>query len=203
MIKYILSDLDGVIRIWDNSELFELERQCGLPHRALFALAFESVLLHQAVTGKITDEAWRREVTSRFGDRYPDLDSGQFMHLWQEASYKVNEAVLQAFRSHFPQAQVLLATNGTTKLDSDLKKMGLSERFASIYNSASMGSAKPEPGYYHHILSNLGAGPSEIIYVDDSQKNIHAGTELGLITHCFEHIPGLHGFLTEVKQLHG
>ena len=64
MTRAFVFDLDGVIRHWDPELVTNAERTNGLPAGALFGVSFETDLLLAAVTGAISDDAWRTEVAA-------------------------------------------------------------------------------------------------------------------------------------------
>lgn len=61
-IKFLLSDLDGVIRMYPPERAASIEQKHGLQAGAIFSHAFEKTLLSKAVCGHITDEVWRTEI---------------------------------------------------------------------------------------------------------------------------------------------
>jgi hypothetical protein len=61
-IKYLLSDLDGVIRMYPPERVSSIELKHGLSAGVIISAAFEKTLLLHAVCGHITDEAWRSEI---------------------------------------------------------------------------------------------------------------------------------------------
>ena len=62
MNQLIFCDFDGVIRHWDNQELFETERRLNLQEGATFKAAFAAENLIPAITGQISDKIWRKNV---------------------------------------------------------------------------------------------------------------------------------------------
>jgi len=58
MIKAIMTDLDGVIRHWNNQDLFSLERENNLEEGLLFSHAFNEQFLIPAIIGEVTHGRW-------------------------------------------------------------------------------------------------------------------------------------------------
>ncbi|MEJ2633304.1 MAG: HAD family phosphatase [Acidihalobacter sp.] len=59
------------------------------------------------------------------------------------------------------------------------------DNFAMRAFSCHIGHAKPEAGAYRHCIEALGALAQEILFIDDSGKNVAAAEELGLQGHVF------------------
>lgn len=56
------------------------------------------------------------------------------------------------------------------------------EYFDTEFYSFEMGSAKPQPAYFGHILAALGVEADQVVFVDDRADNIAAAAELGIRT---------------------
>ncbi len=70
-IAAVFCDLDGVIRHWDNSQLYDLERAYDLGQGFTFQHAFQPELLSPAITGAISDEKWRERVYHKLANTNP------------------------------------------------------------------------------------------------------------------------------------
>lgn len=77
--KALFVDFDGVIRHWPKSDA-EIELRCNLPAGILQKTAFDPHLLNQAITGKISDEDWRTQVTKHIQIAYPDSLAAEAVH---------------------------------------------------------------------------------------------------------------------------
>lgn len=59
------------------------------------------------------------------------------------------------------------------------------EKFRHIVVSGAIKMMKPDPAIYHHTLEKLDRKAGEILFIDDSAKNIAAARDLGFHTHHF------------------
>lgn len=59
------------------------------------------------------------------------------------------------------------------------------DTFAMRAFSCRIGHAKPEPGAYRHCVEALGVAPEDILFIDDSGKNVAAAEQFGLQGHVF------------------
>ena len=83
-VKYLLSDLDGVIRKFPSQRDKEIEEKFNLPLGSLFDTAFEKTILHKAVCGTITDESWRIEITKNISKICDDQTANQAVNEWSD-----------------------------------------------------------------------------------------------------------------------
>ncbi len=180
MIKAVLTDLDGVVRKWDPEIIQQAEAAAGLPRDALPSTAFEPDLLLRAITGRISDAGWRTEVAERLRLRFPDADAAEAVRLWSLSPGEIDTDVLDLLRQCRECASLVLITNATTRLESDLKRLGISRTFDHIVNSSSIGHAKPHPGIFYAALDLLSVKPGEALFIDDKIGNVDAATGIGI-----------------------
>ena len=63
--------------------------------------------------------------------------------------------------------------------------------------SCRIGHAKPEAAAYRHCIEALGAAPQDVLFIDDTGKNVAAAEELGLQGHVFT---GRDALLARLKE---
>lgn len=179
-IKFILSDLDGVIRKFPNERNTEIEEKYGLPKGSLVQSAFQTPFLERAVCGQITDEQWREEVGKNLALVCSPEVAGLAMQDWNNFSGVVDYELLTLLKSQFAEIPVAVLTNGTSRLNSDLLNLNLLNQFFKIFNSADIGYCKPDHKIFHHVIAELNCEPSEILFIDDSLSHIKAAEMLGM-----------------------
>ncbi|KAI0414171.1 HAD-like protein [Xylaria grammica] len=57
--------------------------------------------------------------------------------------------------------------------------------FDRVFTSAAAGMRKPDPGFYRHVLDQIGLLGSQVVFIDDKEENIHAARVLGIQGHVF------------------
>jgi putative hydrolase of the HAD superfamily len=184
-IKYLLSDLDGVIRVYPPERAASIEQKHGLQAGAIFSNAFEKTLLSQAVCGHITDEAWRSEIAKSLSKVCDDKIATAAISEWSDFSGVVDHRYLGHVESKFSGIPVAVLTNGTSRLKGDLAKLGIENRFFRIFNSAEIGVCKPDRKIYQHVISSLGCKSSEILFIDDSLSHVETAHECGMATYHY------------------
>lgn len=179
-IKYILSDFDGVIRKFPSERDEAIERKYGLPPGTLFKTAFYKANLDKAVCGNITDEQWRSGIEKSLALLSNETTAKLAIEEWSNFSGVVDNDYLNYLESQFPKVPIVVLTNGTTRLQSDLAKLGIADHFLKIFNSADIGFCKPDKGIFEYVLKNFVCEPSEILFVDDSLSHVKAAQDLGI-----------------------
>ena len=184
-IKYLLSDLDGVIRHFSSERDGEIERRCGLTPGKLLGTAFEKNLLTRAITGKISDEVWRAEVIAELAQQCSPELAAQAVSDWSAHPGSVDHRYLEYLQFKFADLPISLLTNGTSRLHRDLKNLGIFERFFKIFNSAEVGFCKPDRRIFEHVVEALGCEPEEIFFIDDWLPNVTVAKEIGMSSHHY------------------
>lgn len=182
MRKVFVFDLDGVIRHWDPEIVRNAERTHGLPAGALFGVSFEPELLLSVITGKITDETWREEVTRRLQEKYPDSDATGAVTAWSEPVGEVIDGALGVLARAKELGAVCLLSNATNRLESDMEALGIRHVFDHIFNSSRIGYAKPDQRVFEQIEQALDVEPGWIVYIDDGPANVESAAERGWVS---------------------
>ena len=182
-IKYLLSDLDGVIRHFSPERDSEIEQKCGLSPGSLLGTAFEKNLLTRAITGSISDETWRSEIANALAKVCSPELAAKAVSDWSAFPGMVDHRYLDYLKTQFPALPVAILTNGTSRLHRDLATLGIANRFFKIFNSAEIGFCKPDPKVFNHVLDVLKCEPSEVFFIDDSLSHVNAARELGMSVH--------------------
>jgi putative hydrolase of the HAD superfamily len=174
VIRTLLCDLDGVIRLWPPGELDAVEAELGLAPGALLTAAFEPALLQRAVTGVTTDDAWRAEVAAQLGSA-----GAQAVAAWAGLTGEIDQAMLALVQEVRASLPVVLLTNATTRLRADLERAGLTDAFDAVASSAELGVAKPDPQVYAQAAALVGATAAEAVLVDDTPLHVEGARSAG------------------------
>ena len=156
MTNVILTDLDGVIRIWSPEIHRKAERVTGLPEGAIPRAAFSDDLLPLVITGQISDDEWRGRIADLLSQDFPDANAERAVALWSSSPGEVDLEVLEILRACRKRAKLVLVSNATSRLLSDLRRLGIAEDFDYIINSSEVGFAKPDPNIYSAALVHRG-----------------------------------------------
>ena len=191
MTNVILTDFDGVIRIWSPEIHRKAERATGLPEGAIPGAAFSDDLLPLVITGKISDDEWRRRIADQLSKDFPEANAERAVALWSASPGEVNLEVLEILQTCRKRARLVLISNATSRLLSDLRRLGIAENFDYIINSSEVGFAKPDSNIYFAALNTVGATPEQALFIDDNAGHVAAATRLGIAGHTYVGADGL------------
>lgn len=197
MIKVLLLDLDGVLRIWDPDLADEVEATYGLPTGALASAAFAPHRLDPALTGAVDDRTWRESVARDLARDHGDAARAA-VEDWMVPAGRVDPEVLDVVRRARSRVRVILLTNATSRLEDDLELLGLTDEVDGVVSSSDLGLAKPDPDVFSRAALRNRLMFSEIAYVDAAPANVAAAEVLGIRSHLYEDVEGLSEFVDEV-----
>ena len=199
MIEAVLIDLDGVIRHWPEGHVAVVESNFGLPAGTIPGTAFAPNLIEPVIVGEIADEVWRARIVDRLRETYPTLDCRGIVDAWSEPSGEIDRDVLEIVQACRVSAIVTLVTNATSRLPADLERLGIGDAFDHVVNSAEVGTTKPGEEIFERALRDSGVAATGALFVDDKEENVKGAESVGIVSHLFESVEGLRGFLV----LHG
>jgi FMN phosphatase YigB (HAD superfamily) len=114
---------------------------------------------------------------------------------WSDFPGVIDREVLDLIFSFGPSAPIALLTNATTRLNSDLAMLGLTDRFSSVFNSSEIGCCKPDVRIFQIAVQKLNCVPSEVLFIDDSLSHVESAKSVGLTVHHFRGFQNLSDFL--------
>ena len=112
------------------------------------------------------------------------------MEAWSAHSGEVDPGVIGLLRAvRRSGRRVALLSNATSRLESDLDRLGIADQFDAVLNSSRIGVAKPAPGIFLAACRALGVRPRQCAFVDDSSQNVRSASRLGMVGHTFRSMP--------------
>ncbi len=182
-IKVIIFDLGGVIIEYDFSrflkELFEPNPFDKPDSNLILEFWQQSDVYHQ---GKISDEEFFHQVCDLI--KTCDLNQKEFFSSFNSVISKFNENIIKLIKEikYNKKYKILLLSNiNRSHWDCLLdKKWNFIQYFDEIILSHEIHLTKPDPKIFQHAIEKAGCNPEEILYIDDSIKNIQVAQELSL-----------------------
>lgn len=174
----VLCDLDGVLRWWDPAIMRDAELIGALPPGTLAGAAFAPERLVPAITGVQTDAQWREAVAADLAEHCGADAAREVVAHWSEPVGAVVGEVAEILAGLC--VPVVLVSNATTRLESDLTALGVLDLFEAVVNSSSVGIAKPDPGIYRFAADQAGTDPGRCLFIDDTTANVEAARALGM-----------------------
>ncbi|MET9241796.1 HAD-IA family hydrolase [Nonomuraea sp. NPDC003709] len=170
----VLSDLDGVLRLFDHAAQADIEARYGLP---LMRTALDPALIMPATLGQATEAEWLESVVVALGGderaRQAVAEFGQ-VRFWVDEEVR---ALLAKAQQHVP---VVIVTNATDSLEQHLDLLGLTYFADDVVSSARVGVAKPDRRIYEIAAERAGVAPERCLFVDDRLQNVEAARTLGM-----------------------
>jgi len=190
MIEAILFDFDGVIRQWDESDLWTFEVEANIERGTIFAVAFSKELHEPLTRGELTWIEWKNKtediLVESHGSFIRPLVNRFFAFEGRIDLEMVN--LLQQLRK---QVRLGILTNNHDRFEDYLQRVGLTGLFDVVINTHRIGVAKPEKLAYESAVSRLSVKPENCLFVDDVETNVQGGEAAGLKCHHFQTQTGL------------
>lgn len=185
MLRALLIDLDGVIRLWRSQEDPAAEASFGLPPGSVRRIAFAPERLQPVITGQIRDEVWRSQIRDQLALEFPEANAAAAVAWWSSPYGEVDSTVLKMIGECRSRAAVVLITNATSRLPDDLRRLGLDGAFDHVVNSSVVSAAKPDPAIFRAALAAAGAEAADALFVDDTLGHVEAARRLGIAGHHY------------------
>ncbi|MFF4444442.1 HAD-IA family hydrolase [Streptomyces sp. NPDC001502] len=188
----VLCDFDGVLRLWDPDGMAALDRKAALAEGTLASAAFRPELLDAAVTGRISDEQWRRRVAEDLAEACGSAALAQdLVRGWTALTGRVDTAVLELLTAIRRRVPVVLVSNATTRLEADLTALGLAGAFDAVVNTARTGFAKPDRRVFEAAAEAVGVKLQRCLFIDDTPGHVAAAQAAGLTGIHYTHVDQL------------
>lgn len=175
-IKAILFDADGVIVYPPFRFVAYLEQHHGLTMadtQGFFRGPFQECLVGRADL---------KETIAPFLDEWGwDGSVDAFLDCWFTEEHVIDQRLLAVVEAYRDQGIYCgLATNQERyRLDYMTQEMGFGNHFDGIFGSATVGAVKPQRLFYQRITQALNLAPQQILFWDDSPRNVAAAIEFG------------------------
>ena len=194
MIKAIIFDLSGVCSYEEEiPHLIEFAKKKNLDEEDVLQAYNELVL--EAERDKISGIKIWEELEERFSIKI-------------NIEKEINEMILKKkfyvdmleFARSFRQRYKVATYSNYNKVYWNLitKKIDLSQYFDIILVSYMVRARKTEKAGFEFLIKKLGVKPKEIVFLDDSEKNLKSAGELGINTILFKNEEQL---IRELKKL--
>jgi HAD superfamily hydrolase (TIGR01509 family) len=95
--------------------------------------------------------------------------------------FEFNDDILNLYRQLKNKYSINIFTTGTIQNTQEVKQK-LDNIFDNIFSAEEYGLDKAKPDSYKFIANKLGKQASQILYIDDQEKNIKAAKKTGMET---------------------
>lgn len=183
MIKYILFDLGGVII---NLTVFErLSEITGIEDRQEvinYWTSLKSVADYE--TGKISDAEFLRQLKKDLGYSRSERELHEEFKLW---CHSVNIQAHNFTIEMISEYRIGVFSNTNPIHHQRLNEIWNTENLPiDEFMSYKLGVMKPNDEAFEYVVMKLGIAQNEILFIDDSQKNVEGAVRNGLNAYLFK-----------------
>jgi HAD superfamily hydrolase (TIGR01509 family) len=201
MIKAVVFDFGGVIRLNDNENILErISQALGVPVVDLKKAYWERNHLSNVQNMKWEDMII--EVARVFDKSARTENRIRKLVQEHEAANRINTDLLALF-SMLRRAglKVAILSNATSELRKHLEEDGIAPLVDEIVVSGEIGYQKPHKEAFDACFKKLGVLPEETIFVDDSPKSLEKANEIGYVPILFKNNDQLRVDLKKLRVL--
>lgn len=196
MIRHIIFDMGGVLRVWDPAEFMET---MGIPaddRKILMREIFSAVEWPMQDIGLITEEETLERVSGRIPGRLRPAAEKLILH-WEDLSRPIPGMADAIGRLKENGYGIWLLSNASKRHGQYWGRIPGSEYFDGLVISAFEGVLKPDLTMYRTILSRFGLKAEECVFTDDMPANVAGALAAGIDGFVFR---GTDDFIRELKE---
>ncbi len=183
MISTLLFDIHEVILLRSDARFRLLTQHFCVSSEGLTnAIHGDGLWASYRVGGMEEAEYWKT-IASRLSPAF----RGTWQDLRDEMDLvdEVNEELVAWIRSQQGKYRIAALSNAGADLERRLQHFGLMDLFEVVINSYRVQMAKPDERIYRYAESSLRVPASEILFVDDRERNTSIADVLGFKTHVY------------------
>lgn len=190
-VEVVVSDLDGVLRVFDDELWDRLDQDLGADPGASFAAILGHPLLVDVIRGRVSHAQWRELAVKHLlsvGIAWDRADAS--VRHWADTPALVDQGVLDLLTgARERELAVFIFTNGTDRVREEIEALGLGAVLGDegeyLLNSADLGHAKPELEAFRlaqeriHEVVGREIEPARVLFLDDSTAHVRAARQFG------------------------
>lgn len=190
----ILFDLGGVLVEVDSAN--RLSALTGCPLKEISTKWSNSEYLKRFESGQCDEGAFAEGIVNELSLPISPQEFLCEFSLFLKGFYPGGAELLESLRDRYILA--CLTDTNPLQWDSMCRRFSVDRYFQRHFLSFEIGSIKPEPKVYEHVLHALDCAPSEIVYFDDRAANVQAGISAGMTAH---RVDGVSELKVKLKEL--
>jgi len=177
-ITALLFDLGGVLVKLDGPPIRPEWRAGAELHQDGWLHWMSSQAVRQFESGKIQPDSFSAQLVDEFDLLISKEEFMQYFKNWLAGVYEGSHALLKDARPHY-QLGVLSNTN-EIHWPRMMHEMQLAGYFDHSFASFETGLLKPDKIAFEHVIQQMSVPADEILFLDDTQKNIEAAQVCGM-----------------------
>ena len=181
MFKAVIFDLDGVVV--DSEPI-----SCATAEEVMLELGMPKEAINKELFIGRSDKDFIIEVNKEYNlnidsEKYANIRKGRYIEN-ARGNLKAFPGIKQ-FINEVKNSNILfaIASSGEkTKVDFQLKEIGLEDVFPIIINSDDVHKSKPNPQIYFTAAKKLGVEPEECVAIEDAKTGLQSAKTAGMKT---------------------
>jgi putative hydrolase of the HAD superfamily len=178
IISTLLFDLGGVLVELNGPPIRQEWRAQDQLHEDAWLHWMSSHAVRQFERGKILPDVFASQLVDEFDLLINEEEFMQHFLNWLSGVYKGAHALLKELKPHY-QLGVFSNTN-ELHWPRMMNEMQLDEYFDHCFASFEIGLMKPDKEAFEYVIQQMGVLPEEILFLDDTMKNIDAARLCGM-----------------------
>lgn len=196
MAPTIIFDLGKVLLHlnWDNA-CAPLTRLSDYSYEFVMAEIENGPIVESSMLGHLTPLEFHQAICDKL---HVTIEYEPFVELWN--SILIIDEEMSSYVKELTETHTLILASNTDGIHFPycLEHFRALKSFDRYFLSNEMGLLKPDPAYFHHMLYELWASPSNCIFIDDRADNVRAARNLGINGLVFESIEKLKADLASI-----
>jgi epoxide hydrolase-like predicted phosphatase len=179
-IRAVMFDLGGVLLYLPDPSVryAKWEKLLGLQPGELIQILRRSGFNIEADIGKLTEQAMVHQLSIVLG-----LDEQQARQFLDEHSthFELNRELTSFIECLRPRYKTAILSNAWPDAPKKIQeRYHFDNLMDTILYSCEVGVAKPETSIYHLACQRLGVRPEEVVFIDDTLRNVEGAQCLGI-----------------------
>jgi len=167
----------GGVLCCDFNDIPIISEYLGITEENFFIYSGENY--RELLNGKVnSNEFWVR-FSLRYGKKVKEELFGKFFN---PGIIRETKDIIKQLKSN---SRVVCGTNTIDSHYYYLLNQGYYDIFDEVYASNLMGTSKPDPDFYWHILNKEEIKPENTVFVDDMEENIISAQKIGISSILF------------------
>lgn len=190
--KALIFDFGGVIINIDFKLTHQAFKALGIENLELkFSQTQQSGFFDKFEKGEISPEEFRKEIKFFLNS---DINDSALDKAWNKMLLDIPAQRIEIIKQLKTKYPCVLLSN-TNQIHYDYYREGLerehgfkkfSDLFDKTYFSHEIGMRKPDSDIYNFVLQDLNLKPSDVLFIDDTEKNIDAANKLAWNTNLWQ-----------------
>ncbi len=130
--------------------------------------------------------AYWRAIASEIGASWDDARVHELWSADLRSWLRINPETIEVLSDlKAGGTRLALLSNAGPDYGSYFRHGPLGDFFAACYVSGELNLLKPQPEIFRYVLADLGIGPADAVFVDNSERNVRGAQTLGITGHIF------------------